>query len=236
MDIKGPSKQDSRDEISVIAELLDLRDARVLELGCGGAEKTRQIAENLGVAEIIAAEVDTIQHEKNLKITDLPQVTFKHFGAEAIEAGDNVFDVVLMFKSLHHVPGNLMATALGEIKRVLKPNGRAYISEPVFDGEFNDIMRLFHDEQQVRQQAFDALSNAVNDGLFELDQEYFFKNTVRMQSFEQYEKGILGATHTDHNLSTEVYDEVKRRFMACESKHGFVFDIPNRVDVLCKPG
>ena len=34
--------------------------------------------------------------------------------------------------------------------RVLRPCGLVYISEPIYAGNFNDILRLFHDEQAVR--------------------------------------------------------------------------------------
>ena len=93
----------------------------VLELGCGKAEKTRLLAETGRVGGILALEVDTIQHERNLQIADLPQVQFRHAGAEAIPADDNSIDIVLMFKSLHHVPMEFMDQALSEIARVLKP-------------------------------------------------------------------------------------------------------------------
>ena len=82
-------------------------------------------------------------------------------------------DVVLMFKSLHHVPVDLMDQALREIRRVLKPDGLVYISEPLFAGEFNEILRLFHDEQKVREAAFSAVKKAVDAGLFRLVEEIF---------------------------------------------------------------
>ena len=56
-----------------------------------------------------ALEVDEIQHALNLQTTDLPNVEFKLAGAQAIPAPDNRFDVALMFKSLHHVPEDMMA-------------------------------------------------------------------------------------------------------------------------------
>ncbi len=234
MQISGPEDQPVTDETEVLRELLAWEDARVLELGCGGAEKTRYIATQLGVAEIVASEVDQVQHGKNLKVQDLPNVRFESFGAENIEGKDESFDIVLMFKSLHHVPLDLMADALGEIHRVLKPGGLAYFSEPVFAGQFNEIMRLFHDEQSVRKAAFEAINSAVEEGTFTLEREYFFRNRIRMESWEQYEKGILGVTHTNHQLSDETYEEVKRRFIASRSDEGFVFEIPNRVDLLRK--
>ena len=232
MQIKGPEAQLVHNETEVITRMLPLAGATILELGCGAAEKTRWIAENTEIEHIVAAEVDEQQHAKNLMLTDLPKVRFRKYGAEMIEEPDNIFDVVLMFKSLHHVPIDLMDAAFAEIHRVLKPGGVVYLSEPVFAGAFNEIMRLFHDEEHVRQEAFNAIERVVGKGLFELSEEYFFKNEIRLQSWAQYETNILGVTHTNHNLSDDLLATVKSRFLASQSEDGFVFEIPNRVDLL----
>ena len=48
-----------------------------------------------------------------------------------------------------------------EINRVLRPAGLLYVSEPVYAGGFNDIVRLFHDEKAQRTAAYRALIEAV---------------------------------------------------------------------------
>ena len=235
MQLIGPEQQDRGGELAVIRRMLPLADAKVLELGCGAAEKTRLIAERFPVAAIVAAEIDAVQHAKNQRINDLPHVSFESFGAEDIPYEDARFDLVLMFKSLHHVPMDSLGHALGEIRRVLKPGGLLYVSEPVFDGAFNDIMRLYHDEEVVRQAAFDALIQAVGSGSYQLEEEYFFKTPVRFESFDQYERGILNVSHSDFKLTPEIVAEVKRRFHEHDSPEGYCFDIPNRVDLLRRP-
>ena len=136
MQLIGPAEQDIADEIEVLAKLLPLKNAHVLELGCGTAEKTRELAEKTPIASIVAAEVDPQAHAKNIALGSLPKIEFATFGAEAIDAPDNAFDIVLMFKSLHHVPLDLMDQALAEIKRVLKPGGRLCVlefSRPIYE-------------------------------------------------------------------------------------------------------
>ncbi len=232
MRISGPDQQELTTELAVMQRVLPLEGASILELGCGGADKTRMIAEHYPGARIVAAEVDPIAHEKNLAIDDLPNVTFASFGAESIPLTEASFDIVLMFKSLHHVPLDCLARAFDEMRRVLKPGGRLYVSEPVFAGAFNEIVRLFHDEERVRRAAFDATVSAVASGRWTLADEVFFENHLAMQSFAQFERGILNATFMDHQLSPELLEEVRAQFESHRGPDGYVFRIPNRVDVL----
>lgn len=222
-------------ENEIYESVLSLDDARILELGCGRAELTRAIATGGKNREIIALEVDEIQHSRNLKIDDLPNVTFTPGGAEAIPVEDASIDVVMMFKSLHHVPVELMAQGLTEVQRVLKPGGMAYISEPIFAGEFNEILRLFHDEQKVRQAAFEAVVNAVESGRFKLVEEIFFNAPMAFENFAAFEQQVIGVTHTNHQLSDEVYQQVRQRFERNMGPEGAKFLMPIRVDLLQKP-
>jgi ubiquinone/menaquinone biosynthesis C-methylase UbiE len=235
MKIADPTQTTLVNEVKLMLDALHFDGARVLELGCGKAEKTRTLAETGRVAEILALEVDAIQHARNLQVTDLPNVRFAHGGAEAIPAEDNSFDIVIMLKSLHHVPVAHMDTALSEIARVLKPGGLAWISEPVFAGELNEIMRLFHDEKIVREAAFAAVCRAVEDGRLLLNEERFFNTRSLFDSFEQFDARMIRVTHSNHALSPELYREVQEKFAAHLTPDGATFLNPQRVDVLQKP-
>ena len=235
MHIQDASVADVVEEKSVYEDLLPLDGARIVELGCGAAGHTRAIAGTGRPASIVACEVDSRQHEKNLAITDLPGVTFVHAGAEAIPAADGSVDIVLMFKSLHHVPVDTLERALGEIARVLRPGGLAYISEPVYAGEFNEVLRLFHDEGEVRRAAFEAMRTAVRDGVLELVEERFFNVRNDFEDFADFEQRILQVTHTEHVLSPELYETVRRAFERHMGPEGAHFIMPIRVDLLRRP-
>ncbi|MFW2372756.1 MAG: class I SAM-dependent methyltransferase [Gammaproteobacteria bacterium] len=222
-------------EPDIYNRLLSLDNKHILELGCGSADITRDIASSGSGRNIIALEVDSIAHDKNLQISDLPNVSFQLAGAENIPLTDQSMDVVLMFKSLHHVPLNLMDQSLQEIHRVLKPGGKLYISEPVFAGEFNEILCLFHDEQQVREAAFKATQKAVADGLFILVEQIFFNAARRFENFSEFENRILNATHTEHELDDKLYQQVKQRFEQYLGDDGANFLMPIRVDLLQRP-
>ena len=235
MKIADPSQTTLVNEVKLMLEALPFDGARVLELGCGRAEKTRTLAETGRPREIVALEVDAIQHAKNLQIADLPTVRFAHGGAEAIPAPDASFDIVIMFKSLHHVPVAHMDAALDEIARVLKPGGLAWISEPVFAGELNEIMRLFHDEKTVREAAFAAIRRAVERGPLQLKEERFFTTRSQFDDFAQFDARMIRVTHSNHELSPALYAEVQKKFEANLTADGVTFINPQRVDLLQKP-
>lgn len=221
-------------ESDIYNRLLTLDGKHILELGCGSADITRDIATTGKDRRITALEVDQVAHKKNLLITDLPNVTFALAGAQAIPLEDESVDIVFMFKSLHHVPLEIMQPSMREIWRVLKPGAQAYISEPVFAGDFNEVLRLFHDEQEVRQAAFDTIKRSVDDGLFHLVTQTFFNSPMHFENFQAFENNTIKATHSDHDLDDELYERVKQHFEQHVGEDGARFLMPIRVDLLRK--
>ncbi len=219
-------------EAEIYNRLLSLDGTHILELGCGNADITRNIASSGSKRKVTALEVDEIAHEKNLQISDLPNVHFVLAGAQNIPLEDNTVDIVFMFKSLHHVPLDLMDAAMHEIKRVLKPGALLYISEPVFAGDFNEILRLFHDEQKVREAAFNAVKKAVDEGLYELQEETFFNSPMMFENFAEFENNTIKATHSSHKLDSALYEQVRQRFTQHLGEQGAHFLMPMRVDLL----
>jgi SAM-dependent methyltransferase len=235
MRLRDPDGGPVLDERELIDALpLNATPARALELGCGTARQTRLLAAGGRFASIVALEVDRIQHEKNLLIDDLPGVSFALGGAEDIPAGDASADAVFLFKSLHHVPLQLLGQAFREMHRVLAPGGLVYISEPVFGGDYNEILRLFHDEERVREAAFEATSAAVEEGLFELVSQTFFRAKVKYKSFADFEQKVIQVTHTEHRLSPALCEQVRAKFDAHVNENGASFLAPFRVDLLRK--
>lgn len=216
----------------MLESLLELDGKRLVELGCGAAANTRMLAQGGPDREVIAFEVDERQHASNLAAPPLPNLRFLYGGAESIDLPAASVDVVCMFKSLHHVPRAALGKALAEIHRVLVPGGHLYVAEPLFMGAFNDIIRLFHDEEAVRRAAFEALCAAVDLGLFEPVTEVFYRAPSSYRDFADFEQRMIGATHTEHRLSQEVHAEVARRFAAHCTAGGARFENPMRADLL----
>ena len=95
-------------------------------------------------------------------------------------------------------------------------------------------MCLFHDEQEVREAAFNTVKKAVDDGLFKLVEETFFNSPMKFQDFSEFENNTINATHSEHNLDEELYRLVKQRFEQYLGNDGANFLMPIRIDLLQK--
>ena len=221
-------------EIDFLEGLLTLDGKSILELGCGKAEITRLIATGGEGRKITATEVDEIQHNKNLLIDDLPNVTFVKGGSEDIPLKDGAVDVVFMFKSLHHVPVASMDDAFKEVKRVLKAGGLVYVSEPVYAGGFNDIIRLFNEEKDVRDAAYNAVKKSVSDLGLSMVEEIFINTPLFFKNFEEFETSVINVTHRENRLSPEIYNEVKEKFSYNMDEDGKRFLQPVRINLMQK--
>ena len=220
------------DEVAFLASLVDLDGARVLELGCGKAEFARRLAQRTPVAAVTALEVDAIQHRENAAGERPPRLEFAFGGAEEIALPDASVDGIVMMKSLHHVPMDALDRALREIARVLKPGGWLYVSEPVFAGELNDVVKLFHDEERVRAAAYDAVKRAMRDGVLREEREIHFMAPVAFRDFADFEHKTIRATHTHHHLSDELLARVRAQFERHMTPEGAKFIRPMRVNLL----
>ncbi len=190
------------DELYII-ETLNLNNKTILELGCGTASITKKISQNGFNRKIIACEVDEIQHNKNLQ-EKFSNIEFKLCSAQNITLEDNSVDIIFMFKSFHHIPKEHMNAALNDIKRVLKPNGLVYISEPLFKGEQNDLVAMFHDEEKVRIDAFEAIKKSVDNQTFKLFREIFFQTEMIYKDFEDFKNKQMNLTYNNNLLIEEL--------------------------------
>ena len=222
-------------ESDIYETLLGLDGATVLELGCGKADHTRRIASAHPTATIFASEVDPIQHAANVAAFAPPNMRFAEFGAESIPLPGGSVDVVLMFKSLHHVPAATRDDALREIARVLRPGGHAYISEPIFAGAHNEMIRVFNDEEVVRQAAFNALRHCVERGLLELESEVFFLAPVKYRDFADFSARHFDVTHSVRRVTDLQREVVERLFNSHRGTEGVSLTQKMRVDLLRKP-
>jgi SAM-dependent methyltransferase len=219
------------DELEVLAALVPLAGQRIIELGCGAAHLARALLARHADSHVTALEVDERQHAKNLA-TPQQRLRFVAAGAQAIPAPDASFDLALMLKSLHHVPPPLMATALREAARVLRPGGHLYVSEPVYAGPFNELIRLFNDEGSVRAAAQAALDDALRTGAWQQVAERRFATPVQFRDFDDFEQRMMRPTFADHAVDDAKRAAVRRAFEAHLGPGGARFTRPMHVRLL----
>jgi SAM-dependent methyltransferase len=219
------------DELTLLAELVPLAGQDIIELGCGAAALARALLGRHPDSRVTGLEVDARQHAKNLAA---PQagLRFVAGGAEDIPFPDGRFDLALMLKSLHHVPLPLQAQALGEVARVLRPGGHLYVSEPVYGGAFNDVVRLFNDEQHVRAAAQAALDEAVRSGAWEQVAERRFAMPVHFRDFADFEQRLMRPTFAEHRIDDAKLAEVRAAFEPLCGPDGAHFERPMHVRLL----
>lgn len=219
------------DELDLLAELVPLAGRQIIELGCGAAKLARALLVRFPDSRLTGVEIDARQHAKNLAAPQ-QRLTFVSGVAQDIPGDAGVFDLALMLKSLHHVPVVAMAQALAEVARVLRPGGHLYISEPVFDGALNHIIRLYHDEQVVRAAAQAAIDAALATGHWMQVQERRFAVPSRFANFAAFEQRMIGQTYANHQLDAATRDAVRKRFEAQCGTDGAKFEQPMHVRLL----
>jgi ubiquinone/menaquinone biosynthesis C-methylase UbiE len=221
------------DELDVLAALVPIAGSDIVELGCGAAKLARALLERHPDTRVTGLEVDERQHAKNLAS---PQagLQFVAAGAQSIPVADASFDVALMLKSLHHVPMPLLAQALTEVARVLRPRGYLYVSEPVYVGPLNEVIRLFNDEGVVRAAAQAAVDAALSIGMWEQVAERFFEMPVGFKDFADFEQRMMRPTFADHRIDDAKLAEVNVAFTPHMKADGAHFTRPMHVRVLRK--
>ena len=220
------------DEFLLLCELLELRDRDILDVGCGAAQMTERIAGQ--ARSVVGIEVDAAQMEKNRARSWPASLRFERCSAEALPFADASFDSVTLFKSLHHIPVPAMDQAFSELHRALRPDGWVFISEPVYAGPFNDIMRLFHDEGVVRREAIEATGRAIASGLFKLARRLEFRAPVSFRDFEDFRRRMMQLTHTQLAIAPALQASVRQAYEAHQSPSGACFLRPMRIDLLRK--
>jgi SAM-dependent methyltransferase len=219
------------DELDVLAAQVPLAGQNIVELGCGGAALARALLARHPDSRVTGLEVDERQHAKNLA-TPQGGLTFVAAGAQAIPFPDANFDLALMLKSLHHVPMPLLAQALGEVARVLRPGGRLYVSEPVYGGAFNDVIRVFNDEGVVRAAAQAALDEAPVRGPWEQVAELHFEMPVHFGDFAEFERRMMRPTFADHRIDDAKLAAARAAFAPHCGADGAHFTRPMHVRLL----
>lgn len=111
-------------KISQVVKLLPPNPQKVLDVGCSSGVLTAAIAKALPQSKVTG--LDSYRKAIILAQTKYPHITFIVGDAHKLPFKNKVFDLVICTETLEHLVDP--AAALGEIRRVLAPGGRAIIS------------------------------------------------------------------------------------------------------------
>ena len=163
----------------------------VVDIGCGTGSLSAAIAREIpGVEKVIATDVK----DYRTIIDDSVEFRFQP-DPQTIPVASNTADTVVLSFVLHHVEKNDLGRFLGEIKRILKNDGKVVIIEDTYSNtgrsEYNsDYLKLFlklDEQQKIKALAFnDWLGNTVFRGMA-IGLPYNFR------SMEEWEKVFRAA-------------------------------------------
>lgn len=167
---------------AIRSAVASLKGLRILDIGCGEGVLARQLAQAGAAVTGIDPLEGAIARAREL----VPQARFETAGAEALPFPDQAFDVAVMVNSLHHVPIAAMSQALRESTRVVKPEGRVIVLEPLCSGSYFAAVRIAEDETEVRTAAQAALAKAVADGILNLVYSFTYIRRDTLDTADQF--------------------------------------------------
>jgi len=217
----------------VMAELVPLEGAQVLDIGCGNGRITRLIA--ACGARVIGIDPGRSQIDTARGSEPLNGERYVMGTAENLPLSDASADVVFFFNSLHHVPERAMDAALDEAHRALKPQGWLFIAEPLAEGPQFLMQQPLNDETEVRARAYEAIGRARTRGFTEVSESRYTADG-KHTSYESFRDGSISISPARAKLFAERDAEMRARFEQYGEKRadGWHFASPIRVNVLRK--
>ncbi len=121
LDVMGSLfKEHERNAALVLAEVADVPDPRILELGAGHGALSRIVLDQHPTATVTISDINP-ESVAAMSASDLgehPRATVRTLDATAIDAPDDSFDLAVFALSFHHLPPDLAARVFAEGTRV----------------------------------------------------------------------------------------------------------------------
>lgn len=150
-------------DLAMLERLVAPAGKDVLDIGCGGGGLVRELAGR--GARAVGVEISEDQLSCALARDPGHEARYLVGRAQELPIEDASVDVAVFMRTLHHVPPADLTQALGEARRVLRPEGVVYVAEPLARGDFFALTSLVEDELEVREAAQAALADARLAGL-----------------------------------------------------------------------
>lgn len=228
--MRVPERRNTPD---IIAAMVPLAGRMVVDVGCGEGMLVRHMAR--AGAHVVGVEPGPRMLELAHSAPAVADERYIEAPAQRIPLPDAYADLVVFSNSLHHVPVAVQPQALAEATRILKTGGTLYVSEPIADGPFFAMTRLFNDETEVRSHALAALRNAVRHGLDQVD-EFVHIQTVKSRDFPAFKARSIAIEPSRAGAFDANEREIRSLFERNEvaTEDGIAFDNPTRVNIFRK--
>jgi SAM-dependent methyltransferase len=174
----------------VLTDTLAVAGKQLIDVGCGNGHLVRHLARH--GAQVLGVECSPRQLAAAHAAARVADETIVEGVGQALPAADASADIVVFFNSLHHIPGEHMATALNEACRVLRADGVVYVAEPLAEGEFFALCRAVDDETQVRAAAQHAV---LTHPCLRLAQTFDYLHPVVLADFAAFRERLVSANH-----------------------------------------
>ncbi len=164
-----------------VANWRSLNPQRYLDVGCFQGDITISVGEhfNLDKTQIYGIDIK--------KYIETNNFTYTVYNGLCIPYADESFDLITCFMVLHHVPAENLKTLLGEIYRVLKPEGTFIIKE--HDATGNDYLLL-----DVLHEYYDYVLNPTRT---------WEESAANYQTHKYWTQKIIGAGFKQNKIPRE---------------------------------
>ncbi len=214
-------------DLEAIDQFLNVGGQFLVDAGCGNMHLSHALAAR--GARVLAIDPDPVQAQKNNRAKPIANVEFAKTGADQIPVESHTVDGVIFPYSLHHIPAHLYSAVFQEMHRILKPDGFVFAMEPVAEGDLNEVMRLFHDEQAVRQSAQDAL-DTYGKRYFQKCDVIKYHIAVQYGSWDEYAERYANKSYNTNYTEAQVRaDAVRKCFIELGQPTGYAFESPMKV-------
>ncbi|MCP4332233.1 MAG: class I SAM-dependent methyltransferase [Gammaproteobacteria bacterium] len=224
---------DTRSNESVLSENLSLDKLEIVDVGSGAGDLVRYMTSR--GAHVTGLECGTLQLEKARSYMLAGDETYIEGVGQEMPFADASFDVVVFFNSLHHVPDEHMARALGEAGRVVKKTGQVYVAEPIASGSGFELHAPIDDETLVRAAAYDAILNATTQGLRQV-REIFYQTVYHYPDFAAFKEDVIRIEPRRRDVFAALETDLQAVFdrLGVAQEFGMRFEQPMRVNLLEK--
>ena len=202
-------------ELKKIDAFVNVRDKRVLEVGCGNGRLSSFLAQKSG--NLTAIDIDETQLEEARHM--IKGVDFRTGSGESLEFPEGSFDLVFFGFSLHHQDS---FAALSEAQRVLVPGGEILIIEPTEKSEYTKLVSVFEKEEPILLRR--AAQNIASFGKPVSRQETFVVNhyfETAETFFDHYISSYGGGTadkRSRHELQQIIGDKILKSPICVEDQ------------------